>query len=92
MLARLCRQFAGEGWLVSVVGRDPAKLALVAAGLERVHPISVDYEDVERFRAELVEARRRRGPISLAVLWVRSWALQSLLAAAAAVALGRVRT
>src|SRR6266700_1543121 len=88
MLARLCRRLAGEEWLVSVVGRDPSKLALVAAGFERIHPISVDYEDLEQFRAELAEAQRRLGPISLAVLWVRSWAPQSLLAAAEAVAPG----
>jgi hypothetical protein len=86
MLARLCRRLAGEGWLVSVVGRDPGKLALVAAGFEPIHPISVDYEDLEGFRAELVAAQERLGPILLAVLWMRSWAPQSLLAAAAAVA------
>ena len=86
MLARLCRRLAGEGWLVSVVGREPGKLALVAVGFERVHPISVDYQDLERFRAELADARRRLGPILLAVLWVRSWAPQSLLAAAEEVA------
>jgi hypothetical protein len=86
MLARLCRRLGGEGWLVSVVGRDPRKLALVAAGCESIHPISVDYEDLERFRAELAEAQRRLGRISIAVLWVRSWAAQSLLAAAAAAA------
>ncbi len=86
MLARLCRRLAGEGWLVSVIGRDPSKLALVAVGFERIHPISVDYEDVERFREERAEAQRLLGSISLAVLWVRSWAPQSLLTAAAAVA------
>lgn len=88
MPARLCRRLAGEGWLVSVVGRDQGKLARVAAGFDRIQPISVDYEDLDRFRAQLAEARRRLGPISLAVLWVRSWAPQSLLAAAAAVAPG----
>jgi hypothetical protein len=88
MLARLCRQLAREGWLVSVIGRDRAKLTLVAAGLDRIHGISADYEDLERFQAELAKAKRRLGPISLAVLWVRSWAPQSLLAAAAAVAPG----
>jgi hypothetical protein len=88
MLAQLCRRLASEGWIVSVVGRDADKLALVAAGFERVHPISVDYEDLKRFRAELAADRRRHGPISLVVLWVRSWAPQSLVAAVAAVAPG----
>src|SRR6266511_6440797 len=88
MLARLCRRLAGEGWLVSVVGREPGKLALVAVGFEGIHPISVDYQDLERFAAELADARTRLGPILLAVLWVRSWAPQSLLAAAEAVAPG----
>jgi uncharacterized protein YbjT (DUF2867 family) len=88
MLARLCRRLAREGWLVSVVGRDPNKLARLAAGCELIRPISVDYEDLELFSAHLADAQRRLGSISLAVLWVRSWAPGSLLAAGAAVAAG----
>jgi hypothetical protein len=51
-----------------------------------MHPLSVDYEDVERFAAALHAAAGARGPFLLAVCWIRSWAPRSLLAAAAAVA------
>ncbi len=49
---------------------------------------SADHQDLDRFAAELADARTRLGPILLAVLWVRSCAPQSLLAAAEAVAPG----
>jgi hypothetical protein len=86
MLAGLCRRLAGDGWQVTVVGRDEAKLARATAGDARLHPLSVDYEDVGAFASALAGAVGARGPITLAVCWIRSWALHSLLAAADAVA------
>jgi hypothetical protein len=87
MLAGLCRALAA-GWEVTVVGRDEAKLARVAAGEPRLHPLSVDYERVDTFRAALDAATASRGEIVLAVCWIRSWAPKSLRTAAAAVAPG----
>jgi NAD(P)-dependent dehydrogenase (short-subunit alcohol dehydrogenase family) len=85
MLAGLCRTLASAGWHVTVVGRDRAKLARATDGDSRLHPLSVDYEDVGAFASALAEAAAARGPITLAVCWIRSWAPQSLLAAADAV-------
>jgi threonine dehydrogenase-like Zn-dependent dehydrogenase len=88
MLAGLCHSLAADRWEVTVVGRDERKLAEATAGDAHLHPLSVDYEDVEAFRAALDEATAARGPIVLAVCWIRSWAPEALRATAAAVAPG----
>jgi NAD(P)-dependent dehydrogenase (short-subunit alcohol dehydrogenase family) len=88
MLAGLCRRLAGDGWQVTVVGRDQRKLGRATVGDPRLHPLSVDYEDVAAFAAALDAAVAARRPIRLAVCWVRSWAPQSLLVAAGAIAVG----
>jgi hypothetical protein len=85
MLAGCCSMLAADGWQVTVVARDEEKLTRATAGDRRLHPLSVDYEDVDAFAAALDEAASARGPIMLAVCWIRSWAPQSLLAAADAV-------
>ena len=88
MLAGLCRALAAEGRHVTVVGRDPARLRRVAARDRHIHPLSADYERISSFSAALSVAACVRGPIELAVCWIRSWAPESLLAAASAVAPG----
>ena len=88
MLAGLCRRLACDGSNVTVVGRDQAKLDRATAGEPRLHPLSVDYEDVDAFTSALRRAAAALGPITLAVCWIRSWAGPSLLAAADAVADG----
>ena len=82
MLAGLCRRLAASGWEVTVVGRNAAKLACATARDPRLHPLSVDYEDVEAFAAVLASATAARGPFTLAVCWIRSWAPRALLASA----------
>jgi hypothetical protein len=88
MLAGLCVSLAAAGREVTVVGRDPGKLDRIARRDPRIHPLSVDYEDVPAFTDALHDVVAERGPITLAVCWIRSWAPQSLLAAADAVAPG----
>jgi hypothetical protein len=88
MLATLCRSLAADGWDVTVVARDERKLARATAGEPRLHPLSVDYEDLDALAAALEEATASRGSIVLAVCWIRSWAPDSLRAAAAPVAPG----
>jgi hypothetical protein len=88
MLAGLCDALAADGLQVTVVGRDPARLRRVAARSRRIHPLSADYERIPAFAAALAVAACARGPIELAVCWIRSWAPQSLLAVASAVAPG----
>jgi len=82
MLAELCRRLAGSGWQVTVVGRNAAKLARATARDPHLHPLSVDYEDVETFAAALASATGARGPFTLAVCWIRSWSPPALLAVA----------
>ncbi len=86
MLAGLCIDLAAAGRELTVVGRDPGKLDRVARRDPHIHPLSVDYEDVPAFTAALRDVVAERGPVTLAVCWIRSWAPQSLLAAADAVA------
>jgi NAD(P)-dependent dehydrogenase (short-subunit alcohol dehydrogenase family) len=88
MLAGLCRSLAEERWEVTGVGRDRSKLREAAAGATRIHPVSVDYEDLPALRGALREATARRGAIELEVCWIRSWAPSSLLVAADALAPG----
>jgi NAD(P)-dependent dehydrogenase (short-subunit alcohol dehydrogenase family) len=88
MLAGLCRLLSADGWEVTVVGRDRDKLARAAHDDARIHPLSVDYQQTDGFFAALEEATATRGPIVLAVCWIRSWLPRSLLTAAAAVAPG----
>ncbi|MEJ7757794.1 MAG: hypothetical protein WKF83_17265 [Nocardioidaceae bacterium] len=88
MLAGLCRSLAAEGWQLSVVGRDSAKLARAKRGDPRIHPLSIDYEQVGAFTAALTATTQTSGPITLAVCWIRSWAPRSLIATASAVAPG----
>ena len=86
MLAGLCRALAGDGWQVTVVGRNQDKLARASVDDARLHPLSVDYDDIRAFASALDGAVAARGPFTLAVCWIRSWAPHSLLAAADAVA------
>jgi NAD(P)-dependent dehydrogenase (short-subunit alcohol dehydrogenase family) len=87
MLAGLCQLLAADGWELSIVGRDETKLARATAP-PRLHPVAVDYQDLAAFNAALAGAAAARGPFVLAVCWIRSWAPDSLRAAAAAVAPG----
>ena len=86
MLAGLCVHLAAAGREVTVVGRDHGKLDRVARRDPHIHPLSADYEDVSAFKSALRDVVAERGPIRLAVCWIRSWAPQSLLAAADSVA------
>jgi hypothetical protein len=88
MLAGLCRMLAATGGRVTVVGRDQQKLARATTNDVRLDALSVNYLDITAVTAALDAAVAARGPITLAVCWIRSWAPQSLLAAADAVAPG----
>ena len=88
MLAGLCRSLAADRWHVTVVGRDPGKLARAASGDPRMHLLSADYEQSAVFVAALGEATAARGSVELAICWIRSWAPRALLDAAAVIAPG----
>jgi len=86
MLAGLCQCLAEDGWQVSVIGRDSAKLSRATDINQRLHPLSVDYEQIGAFQTSLSAITDATGPITLAICWIRSWAAHSLITTAAAVA------
>jgi NAD(P)-dependent dehydrogenase (short-subunit alcohol dehydrogenase family) len=72
MLAGLCVALAQQAWTVSVVARDLEKLGRLSAQHPAIAPISIDYRDSAGFRRALGRATERRGPVQLAVCWIRS--------------------
>jgi NAD(P)-dependent dehydrogenase (short-subunit alcohol dehydrogenase family) len=76
MLAGVCRGLAAEGHDVSVVARGVERLEALRS--ERITPVQVDYADLAAFEAALGAAIAQRGPIGLAVCWIRSWEPDSL--------------
>jgi hypothetical protein len=73
---------------VSIVGRDPAKLERDRRGDARIAPISIDYRYLPAFERELERAKKRAGPIMLAVCWSRPRHPKALATVRAAVSEG----
>lgn len=92
MLRKVCRHLAGEGTgegtghEVTVIARSHARLndlVRSAAPLRgRIHPLPLDYRDTQALALGLRAARQARGPIELAVCWIRSDATEALLTVA----------
>jgi hypothetical protein len=80
MLAGVCRTLAERGFDVSVVARGHERLEALRA--ERITPVQVDYGDLGAFGAALSRAIEERGPIDLAICWIRSWQPEALHAVA----------
>ena len=82
MLAGVALHLARGGHVVSVIARDPTKLAALAAeaaGLPgRVNPLALDYGDDERLRHAIMQAIAEYGPLVLAVTWIRPEAPRAL--------------
>jgi hypothetical protein len=76
MLADVCRGLAAEGHDVSVVARGVERLEALRS--ERITPVQVDHADLGAFEAALRAAIAERGPVGLAVCWIRSWEPDSL--------------
>jgi NAD(P)-dependent dehydrogenase (short-subunit alcohol dehydrogenase family) len=70
MLAGVCRGLAAEGHDVSVVARGAERLEALRS--ERITPVQVDYTELAALEAALQSAVAERGPIGLAVCWIRS--------------------
>lgn len=58
------------------------------AGTPHLWPVSCDYRDAAAFTAALAAAARERGPLRLALCWIRSTAPQALAVVADSVADG----
>lgn len=88
MLAGACHGLAQRGWQVTVMARDPRRLATATAGAPHLWPVPCDYRDTAAFTGALAAATRERGPLHLALCWIRSSAPQALAAVADTVASG----
>lgn len=81
MLKEVCLWLVDQGYIVSVIGRAQKRLDDVvneASDSSSVIPISVDYRNEERFLKEIIEIQQKRGPITLALSWIHSDALNTL--------------
>lgn len=76
MLRGLCLYLADQGHDVSVIARRRGPLEALASASRRavgaVHPLALNYKDVEKVKRSLEIAQQTLGPISLAVFWIHS--------------------
>jgi NAD(P)-dependent dehydrogenase (short-subunit alcohol dehydrogenase family) len=90
MLRGVSLDLAARGMELSVIARNEERLRRLAAEGEvlagAIHPVPLDYRDTDRLTRALAAARKERGPITLAVLWVRAVAPHAAMAVARAIA------
>jgi len=78
MLSEVSLWIAGEGFHVSVVGRDAERMQRLTARSEHISPVLVDYKNEIHFAAGLERAVEENGPVELVVAWIHSDAPQAL--------------
>jgi NAD(P)-dependent dehydrogenase (short-subunit alcohol dehydrogenase family) len=69
MLSGLVTALARKGRHVSVIARDPRRLARLVEAAGGVTPLPFDYRDAETLETALLGTRRANGPIERAVCW-----------------------
>ena len=82
MLSGLVTALARQGRHVSVIARDPRRLARLAEAAEGLSPLALDYRDADALEAALLRAWRDNGPIERAVCWFHTAAPEIPLAVA----------
>jgi hypothetical protein len=82
MLSGLATALARQGRHVSVIARDPRRLARLAETTDGITPLALDYRDAAALEAALLRAGRDNGPIERAVCWFRTGAPEIPLAVA----------
>ncbi|WP_417898142.1 short-chain dehydrogenase [Bacillus haimaensis] len=78
MLSEVSLWLAGEGYHISVVGRDAERMQRLTARSGHISPVLVDYKNEIQFAAGLERAVEENGPIELVVAWIHSDAPQAL--------------
>lgn len=81
MLAEVCHTLIHDYSYVSVVGRSTRRhklLRTTSPHADRLHAITVDYQDDEHFREELKKAFQRFGAPDLVVSWIHGTAPHAL--------------
>ena len=75
ILRGLCIHWAEEGKVVSVVGRDKAKIVEMVAQTQKapglINPVAVDYLQVPTLQKKLIEAVAHLGRPTMTVTWIR---------------------
>lgn len=82
MLAGLVTALARQGRHVSVIARDPGRLARLAEATRGITPLPLDYHDADALEAALTQASRDHGRIERAVGWFHCGAPEIPLAVA----------
>lgn len=78
MLSDVSLWLAGEGYHVSVVGRDAVRMQRLTARNGNICPVLVDYKDDVRLATELERTVERFGAVELSVAWIHSDAPRAL--------------
>jgi len=82
MLSGLVAALARQGRHVSVIARDPRRLARLAETADGITPQALDYRDADALEAALLQTRRDNGAIERAVCWFHTAAPKIPLAVA----------
>ena len=82
MLSGLVTSLARQGRHVSVIARNPRRLARLAETVGGITPLALDYRDADALEAGLLRARRDNGPIERALCWFHTAAPEIPLAVA----------
>jgi NAD(P)-dependent dehydrogenase (short-subunit alcohol dehydrogenase family) len=65
--AAIAERLAGQGAVVSLLGRDPERLAAQAARMDRAHAVAADVTDETAVERAFAEAAARAGPVSILI-------------------------
>jgi 3-hydroxybutyrate dehydrogenase len=65
--AAMARALANEGALVTIAGRNAARLEEAASGMSGIHPHPADVTDEESVGALFAAAREARGPVQIVI-------------------------
>ncbi|PQZ54035.1 MULTISPECIES: short-chain dehydrogenase [Bacillus] len=81
MLKKVSMWLCEQGFHVSIVGRDSAKLENVKQACsvrEKITSISLDYHNEEDVKKSIKESIEHNGPITLVIAWIHSTAERAL--------------
>jgi hypothetical protein len=78
MLSEVSFWLVGEGYHVSVVGRNAERMQRLTARSEHISPVLVDYKDEVRLATELERTVENHGAVELVVAWIHSDAPRAL--------------
>jgi hypothetical protein len=78
MLSEVSLWLVGEGYHVSVVGRNAERMQRLTTRSEHISPVLVDYKDEVRLATELERTVKNNGAVELVAAWIHSDAPRAL--------------